>query len=199
MKYDSNPAPVTTAHPLRQAFAGAAVLALLLPGIADAVLKTDPAGSSVSATFKQLNVPVEAKFKKFTAQIDYDSGKAAAAKATVEIDVPSFDLGDPDYNKEVLKKEWFNAAQFPKASFVSTAIVPMPGPAGRLTVSGKLTIKGKTTDVSFPLTVKQDGGRQVFDGALPIKRLTYGIGEGEWKDTSVVADEVVIRFHVVAS
>ena len=199
MKYHSNPAPVTTAYPLRQALASAAVLAFLLPGIADAVLKTDPAGSSVSATFKQLNVPVEAKFKKFTAQIDYDSGKAAAAKATVEIDVPSFDLGDPDYNKEVLKKEWFNAAQFPKASFVSTAIVPMPGPAGRLTVSGKLTIKGKTTDVSFPLTVKQDGGRQVFDGALPIKRLTYGIGEGEWKDTSVVADEVVIRFHVVAS
>ncbi|MBC7514120.1 MAG: YceI family protein [Herminiimonas sp.] len=185
--------------PVRNALVGAAVLALLLPGIADAVLKTDPAASSVSATFKQLNVPVEAKFRKFVARIDYDSSKAASAKATVEIDVPSFDLGDPDYNKEVLKKEWFNAAQFPTASFVSTAIVPMPGPAGRLTVAGKLTIKGKTTDVSFPLTVKQDGGRQVFDGALPIKRLTYGIGEGEWKDTSVVADEVIIKFHVVAS
>lgn len=185
--------------PLCRALLGAAALGLLLPGIADAVLKTDPASSSVSATFKQLNVPVEAKFKSFNARIDYDSGKAAAAKATVEIDVPSFDLGDPDYNKEVLKKEWFNAAQFPKASFVSTTIAPVPGPAGRLTVSGKLTIKGKTTDVSFPLTVKQDGGRQVFDGVLPIKRLTYGIGEGEWKDTSVVADEVLIKFHVVAS
>ena len=75
---------------------GTVALGLLLPGIADAVLKTDPAASSVSATFKQLNVPVEAKFRKFTAQIDYDSGKAAAAKATIEIDVPSFDLGDPE-------------------------------------------------------------------------------------------------------
>ena len=192
-------APIVAMKTMRNAFVGSAVAALLLPGIAGAVLKTDPAASSVSATFKQLNVPVEAKFRKFTARIDYDASKAAAAKASVEIDVPSFDLGDPDYNKEVLKKEWFNAAQFPTASFVSTAIVPMPGPAGRLTVSGKLTLKGKTTDVSFPLTVKQDGGRQVFDGALPIKRLTYGIGEGEWKDTSVVADEVIIKFHVVAS
>ena len=191
--------PTVLTRYVRSMLIGTVALGLLLPGIADAVLKTDPAASSVSATFKQLNVPVEAKFRKFTAQIDYDSGKAAAAKATIEIDVPSFDLGDPDYNKEVLKKEWFNAVQFPKASFVSTAIVPMPGPAGRLTVSGKLTIKGKTTDVRFPLTVKQDGGRQVFDGALPIKRLTYGIGEGEWKDTSVVADEVIIKFHVVAS
>lgn len=174
-----------------------ATAALLLPGLAGAVLKTDPAQSSVGATFKQLSVPVEAKFKKFTAVIDYDPAKPAAAKASVDIDVTSFDLGDPDYNKEVLKKEWFNAAQFPKASFVSSAITP--GAAGKFTVTGKLTIKGRTADVSFPLTMKTEAGHQVFDGSLPIKRLTYTIGEGEWKDTSVVADEVIIRFHVVAS
>lgn len=178
-------------------FALAAGASLLLPGLAGAVLKTDAAQSSVSAVFKQLNVPVEAKFKKFTAAIDYDPAKPAAAKASVDIDIPSFDLGDPDYNKEVLKKEWFNAAQFPKASFVSTAITP--GAAGKFTVTGKLSIKGRTTDVSFPLTMKTEAGHQVFDGSLPIKRTTYAIGEGEWKDTSVVADEVVIKFHVVAS
>ena len=53
--------------------------------------------------------------------------------------------------------------------------------------------------MSFPLTLKQEAGHQVFDGALPIKRLTFNIGDGEWKDTSVVADEVIIKFHVVAS
>jgi polyisoprenoid-binding protein YceI len=85
-----------------------------------AALKADTAKSSVTATFKQLNVPVDAKFKKFDAQITYDAAKPETSKATVDIDVSSFDLGDPDYNKEVLKKEWFNAAQFPKASFVSS-------------------------------------------------------------------------------
>jgi polyisoprenoid-binding protein YceI len=34
---------------------------------------------------------------------------------------------------------------------------------------------------------------------LPIKRLTFNIGDGEWKDTSVVADEVVIKFRVVTT
>ncbi len=177
--------------------AAVSAIALVVPVVSAAVLKTDPAKSSVGAVFKQLNVPVEAKFKKFSALIDFDPAKPAAAKATVEIDVGSFDLGDPDYNKEVLKKEWFNAAQFPKATFVSTAIAP--GAAGKLTVTGKLTIKGKTSDVNFPLTLKQEAGHQVFDGSLPIKRLTYAIGDGEWKDTAVVADEVIIKFHVVAS
>jgi polyisoprenoid-binding protein YceI len=175
--------------------ASIAVACIALPVFA-AALKTDTAKSSVTATFKQLNVPVDAKFKKFDAQITYDAAKPEASKANVDIDVSSFDLGDPDYNKEVLKKEWFNAAQFPKASFVSSSIKPVT--AGKLDVTGKLTIKGKTTDVYFPLTVKKEGNAQVFEGALPIKRLTYNIGEGEWKDTSMVADEVVIKFRVAA-
>jgi polyisoprenoid-binding protein YceI len=79
---------------------------------------------------------------------------------------------------------------------VSSSIKPA-GP-GKLTVSGKLAIKGKSADVSFPLTVKSAGGKQVFEGALPIRRLAFNIGEGEWQDTSMVADEVVIKFRVSA-
>ena len=175
---------------------GATLAALASATVHATPLKTDPAKSTVTATFKQLNVPVDAKFKKFAAQIDYDAAKPANSKASLDVDIGSFDLGDPEYNKEVLKKEWFNAAQFPKANFVSST---MTGDAGKLTVTGKLTIKGKTADVTFPLTVKKDGSAMVFDGVLPIKRLTYNIGEGEWKDTSTVADEVAIKFHVVAA
>jgi polyisoprenoid-binding protein YceI len=49
------------------------------------------------------------------------------------------------------------------------------------------------------VTVTQQGATQTFDGALPIKRLQFDIGLGEWKDTSTVADEVVIKFHIVAA
>ncbi len=180
-------------------------LSRLLPasliGIAIAVsaapLKADLASSSVAAVFKQMNVPVEARFKKFTAQVDYDPAKPESSKATVDIDTASLDLGEAEMNREVAKKEWFNSAQFPKASFVSSSI--KPAGAGKLTVAGKLAIKGKSVEVSFPLTVKAEGGKQVFEGALPIKRLAFNIGEGEWKDTSMVADEVVIKFRVTAA
>jgi polyisoprenoid-binding protein YceI len=160
-------------------------------------LKTDVARSSVAAVFKQMNVPVEAKFKKFNAQIDYDPVKPDASKATVDIDTASLDVGEAEMNKEVAKKEWFDSAKHPKASFVSSSI--KPAGAGKLTVAGKLLIKGKSMDVTFPLTVKAEGGKQVFEGALPIRRLAFNIGEGEWKDTSMVADEVVIKFRVTAA
>jgi polyisoprenoid-binding protein YceI len=158
-------------------------------------LKLDPAKSSVSATFKQMNVPVEAQFKKFHAQIDYNAARPELSSAVVDIDTASLDLGDPDYNREVAKKEWFNVAQFPKASFVSSTI--KSAGAGKLNVNGKLTIKGKVAEVTFPMALRQEAGKQIFEGSLPIKRLTYHIGEGEWKDTSLVADDVLIKFRVV--
>lgn len=173
------------------------VAATTVTGVSAALLKLDAGKSNVNITFKQIGVPVDAKFKKFSANIDYDSNKPEASKASVEIDISSFDLGDPEYNKEVLKKEWFNAAQFPKASFVSSSMKNSGN--GKLDVSGTLTIKGKAQTVSFPLLVKKEGAGWTFDGSLPIKRLTYQIGEGEWKDTGTVADEVIIKFHVVTT
>jgi polyisoprenoid-binding protein YceI len=162
-----------------------------------APLKVDTTKSSVSAVFKQMGVPIETKFTKFSAQVDYDAAKPQNSKAIVDIDITSFDLGDPDYNQEVQKKEWFNGAQFPKANFTAGKITPSG--AGKLEVSGKLTIKGKTADVSFFLNVKKEGAAQLFEGSLPIKRLAFSIGDGTWKDTSVVADEVIIKFRIVGT
>ncbi len=165
--------------------------------LAAAPLKTDMAKSTVSATFKQMNVPIDARFMKFAAAIDFDFAKPDNGKAVIDIDIASFDLGDPDYNREVLKKEWFNAAQFPKAQFVSGKIKTVA--PGKLEVNGKLSIKGKTLDVIFPLNVKKEGALLLFEGSLPIRRLSFNIGDGEWKDTSLVADEVVIKFRILAA
>ena len=171
-------------------------LMFTLPVIAS-VIKVDATKSNVSITFTQMNVSANAKFGKFVATIDYDAKKPEASKASVDIDVTSFDLGDAMYNKEVLKKEWFNAAQFPKANFVSTSMKNSGD--GKLNVTGNLTIKGKTQVVHFPLLVKKEGNADVFEGNVPIKRLAFNIGDGEWKDTGMVADEVVIKFKVVTT
>ncbi|MCC6972136.1 MAG: YceI family protein, partial [Phycisphaerales bacterium] len=65
--------------------------------------------------------------------------------------------------------------------------------------AGKLTIKGITRDVVAPVSFKVEAGQQVFEGVLPIKRLQFNIGEGEWKDTSTVADDVQIKFRIVTA
>ncbi|MGA7777199.1 MAG: YceI family protein [Paraburkholderia sp.] len=177
----------------RRSILTASVAASLFAGVAHA--QVDLSKSKVTATSKQMNVPVDGTFKKFTAQLDFDPAKPAAGSAKLSIDTASYDLGDESYNQQVRGKDWFNTAQFPNATFVSSAIAPAGG--NQFKVSGTLTIKGKSENVTVPVTVTQQGATQTFDGTLPIKRSQFDIGLGEWKDTSVVADEVLIKFHLV--
>ncbi|MGF6465531.1 YceI family protein [Paraburkholderia youngii] len=175
----------------------AAFAAASLSAAGAALAQVDVAKSSVTATSKQMNVPVEGKFNKFTAQVSFDPAKPTAGSAQIDIDVASFDLGDESYNEQVRGKEWFDAKTFRRATFVSSEIAPAG--SNQFKVTGKLTIKGKSQTVVVPVTVSQQGATQTFDGALPIKRSQFDVGTGEWKDTSVVAEEVVIKFHIVAA
>ena len=172
-------------------------LALGAALLAPALAQVDAAKSSVVAISKQMGVPVEGRFKRFSAQLSFDPAKPAEGKASVDIDIASFDLGAEDFNRETVKPEWFNAAKFPKATFVTSAI--KPAGAGKFEATGKLTIKGITRDVVAPVSFRAEGGQQVFEGVLPIKRLAFNIGEGAWKDTSTVADDVQIRFRIVTA
>lgn len=160
-------------------------------------LKLETSKSQVQITFKQMDVPVQANFKRFAAIIELNEKQIEQSKAQVEIDMNSFELPAPEYNKEVQKKEWFNAPQFPKANFVASSMKSLG--AGKLQVEGKLTIKGKTNAISFPMTYTSTGNQFTFEGNLPIKRLAFNIGEGEWKDTSMVADDVSIKFKLVTN
>ncbi len=151
--------------------------------------------SKLKVTFKQMGVPVDAAFTKFTAAIQYDPAQPAAASAQFTIDITSFDLGSPEYNKEVLKPVWFDAAKYPTATFTSTAM-KVVSPT-QLEATGKLTIKGKTQEVRVPVQVKTSGTTQTLDGVVKIQRTAFAIGTGEWQDTSLVADEVSIQVHAV--
>lgn len=153
--------------------------------------------SSVTFFYKQMGVPLDGKFNRFSAQIAFDPAKIAGAQARIEINVGSIDAGNIDANDEVIGKLWFNAKTFPTASFVSTGLKSLGG--NRYEATGKLSIKGRTLDVKAPVTFQSAGTRGSFDGGFTIKRLDYGIGEGEWTDVGTVANEIQIKFHLVVN
>jgi polyisoprenoid-binding protein YceI len=174
---------------------GAAALTLTVAAAAHA--QVDMSKSTVIATSKQMGVSVDGKFKKFDAQVSFDAAKPEAGSANITLDMSSYDLGDDEYNKQIRGKEWFDSATFPKATFVSSGIAAAGG--NQYKVTGKITIKGKSQTITVPVTVTQQGATETFDGSLPVKRTQFDVGTGEWKDTSVVADDVIIKFHIVAA
>ena len=155
------------------------------------------AKSSMVFGYKQMNVPLDGSFAKFNIAARFDPAKPATAMAKIDIDLASIDTGNSDADEEVLGKLWFDTKQYPQAQFVSSSIKALGG--DRYQAAGKLTIKGKTLDVTAPFTVKQQGNTASFDGALTLNRLDYAIGTGLWADLDTVANEVSITFHFVAS
>jgi len=164
---------------------------------APATAKLVPAQSDIAFTFRQMGVPVDGHFKKFDAQVAFDPKNPAAGKVSLSIELGSATLGDAATDAELVKPEWFNVKKIPTATFQSTAIKALGG--GKFEAAGKLTIKGQVKDVVVPVALAQAGGTTTATGAFAIKRLDFNIGEGEWKDTSMVANDVQVKFKLTLS
>jgi len=163
-------------------------------GAAQAQQKLVPAQSEIAFAIKQMGVSVDGHFKKFDAQIAFDPAKPDASKIAFAIDMGSATLGAPESDAELPKPNWFNVPKFPQATFQSGAVRKLA--PGKYEVAGKLSIKGNVRDIVVPVALTQTGAITTASGAFPIKRLAFKIGENEWADTSMVADDVQVKFKL---
>lgn len=148
--------------------------------------------SSITFVSRQMNVPMNGRFKRFAAQIAIDPARPENGRAQIDIDVASIDSGSSEGDEEAKTKDWFDTPRFPRATFVSQTVKAVGG--GKYQALGKLYIKGRSKDVATPFVLRPDAGGIWFEGGFTLRRLEFGIGSGSWGDTSTVADEVQIRY-----
>lgn len=165
---------------------------LAAPAFADQ--KFVPGQSEVAFTSRQMGVPVDGRFRKFDAQVAFDPTQPEAAKINITIDLGSVSLGSPEPESELVKQPWFDTRRFPRASFQSTAVKAVG--TGRFEVTGKFSIKGMQRDLTVPVALTRSGEFTIANGSFNIKRLDFKIGEGEWADTGMVANDVQVRFKI---
>ena len=153
-----------------------------------------PAQSEIGFVSTQMGVPVDGHFGKFDAQIALDPKHPEAGRVAIDIATASATLGVPETDAELPRPNWFASAKFPQASFRSSAIKGLGG--GRFEVAGTLTVKGSVQAIVVPVQLTQTAGTSIASGSFTIKCLAFKVGEAEWADTSLVADNVLIRFKL---
>ena len=153
------------------------------------------AQSEIAFQIKQSGVPVDGKFRRFDAQLALDPKAPQTGSVTVSIDTASATVGFAETDVELPKAPWFNAAKFPRATFQSNAISALGG--GRFQAKGRFEMKGTAHDIVVPVTIVQNGTQSTATGEFVVKRLDYKIGEGEWTDVSLVANDVRVHFKLV--
>lgn len=156
--------------------------------------------SSLTFASRQMGVPVNGRFARFTPQVVFDPARPEAAQISVTVDIGSVDAGSKEANDEVVGKPLFNVRLFPTATFASTSVKAAGASgSGKFTATGTLTIKGKSQPVTAPFTFRTEGGNAVFDGSFLVKRIEFTVGEGAWTDVDTVANEVQVNFRVTAA
>ena len=172
-----------------------AIFSLSLAFSANAQQKLLVTQSEVTFVAKQMGVPMDGKFGKFEAQLALDVKKPEAGKVVFNIDLGSAAIGDAETVKELKKTEWFNVSKFPTASFTSSSIKSVS--AGKLEVAGTLSIKGTARPLTVPITLTPGSSGVTFaQGSFTLKRVDFKIGEGDWADVSIVANDVVVKFKL---
>jgi len=163
-----------------------------IPVVAPALVASQ---SEISFVSHQMGVPIDGRFRKFDAQVQFDPNAPQKGRFLIDVDVTSVSLPTSDAMEEVVKPAWFNSRNFPAAQFASTAIRTIDN--GHYEISGRLTIKGQSQDVVVPVAITQSAGLTTAAGEIVLHRLAFAIGDGEWRDTSVVADNVEVKFRLV--
>lgn len=157
--------------------------------------KLVPAQSEITFQVKQSGVPIDGRFRKFDAQLALDPKAPQTGTVTITVDTGSATVGFAESDVELPRAPWFNSAKFPRAVFQSSAIKALGG--GRFQAAGKFELKGTARDLVVPVTIVQSGAQSTAAGEFVVKRLDYKIGENEWTDLSLVANDVRVRFKLV--
>ena len=152
---------------------------------------SDPAKSSFEYQFSQAGALNKGKFTKYT--VTLDAAGDTLGKLDVVVEMGSLDTGDKERDDTLKSADLFSVARFPQSHFTSTQITRT---ASGYDAAGKLTIRGVSRDVHVPFTFRIADGQGVLSGKTAIKRLDYGVGQGDWKATDQVGNDVTVSFAI---
>lgn len=165
-------------------------------------LAIDRASSSVGFTGAKITATHDGSFSDFDGTIELDPQDLTASSVRVTVQIASLSIEPERLAQHLLTPDFFDAPQFPTATFESTAVRAggegqIGGRAATHTITGNLTLRGRTRAISFPAVIAVEPSGVRAQSELTINRRDFGIVYPGMPD-DLIADGVVIRFDVRA-
>ena len=205
MKRPKMPAPFRRAPTFNAAFRAAALCAAAIcaaavcaaaegTGAKATSYTADPAASRLEFTGVQAGADFKGVFHKWSAAIEFAPDALANSHFDVLIEMNSADSMDKDRDSTMRGADVFDVAHYPTAHYVTRTISKT---AAGYSAVGALTLHGVTKDVPIDFQFATAPGGAKLVGTAKLKRLDFGVGQGDWKSTEWVADAVSVAFSLV--
>ena len=134
-------------------------------------------------------------FRNFAGELKVVNGQVAGTGNKVVIDTSSLFADDPRLTGHLKGPDFFGVAQYPTATFISTAMAPQ---GTNWTVTGDLTLHGVTKSISFPAKIEVSDDGVHVTSVFKINRNDFGIVyPGMAND--LIRQDVVLSFNVKAA
>ena len=134
------------------------------------------------------------KFGGFATTLSFDPANLAASKLDVAIQLAGTQTGNKDRDDTLVSADFFNVGKFAQARYTATKFRALGG--NQYAADGTLTLRGASKPVTLTFTWTP-GAQPVLTGKATVKRLDFGVGGGDWADTSTIPNEVAISTKVV--
>lgn len=160
-------------------------------GAAHSFLPVDE-GSAISFKIKNFGFNTDGSFKGLRGTIVFDPQNVAADSFDVSVDAASVNTDNNMRDDHLRKEAYFDVDKYPRIRFVSSSVVATDA-GGHYRITGKLTIKGTTKEISFPFLATAAGDDFIFKGSFTINRRDFDVG-----GTSSLGNEVTLTLTVLA-
>jgi polyisoprenoid-binding protein YceI len=133
-------------------------------------IQPDASQLTFKATSRLMNA--DGKFHRFRGEVLADTKDLATARVTLAVEAASIDTNITRRDDHLRSEDFFHAERYPTITFESIRVEP----AGqRLTLVGRLTVRGVTREVAVPVDVEVSDSTLVARGAFDLRRTDYGI------------------------
>lgn len=167
-----------------------------------ATYNIDASHTTIGFAVKHMVVAnVKGSFGEFSGTINYDAAAPEATSASAVIQVASIDTKNADRDAHLRNEDFFDAGQFPEITFQTTSV---SGTAPNLVLTGDLTMKGVTKEISLPVELSGPitdpwGNERIgLSGETTINRKDFNINWSKTLDNGglVVADNVKLIIEI---
>jgi polyisoprenoid-binding protein YceI len=151
-----------------------------------------PKESKLTFVATQQGAEFTGTFERFTADIKFDPQDLAGSHFDVKVETASATTRDNDRDETLKSDDFFAVKQYPTGHYVTSQFTAKGG--NKFTATGKLTVRNVTRDVPLEFTFENKNGSAWLKGSAQLKRLDFGVGQGDWKDTEQVGNDVKVNF-----
>jgi polyisoprenoid-binding protein YceI len=157
---------------------------------------TDPAHSRLGFTATLGGGDFDGQFRRFRATIAFDAADLPGSRFEVVIETASADTSEPTRDAALVGTDFFATDRWPTAAYTADRF--SADGSGGYVAHGTLTLRGvaRRVPVTFSFRPAPDGRKAVLAGSATIRRLDFGVGQGEWRDTGVLGNDVRIHFEL---